>query len=229
MGLSGYDNTLAAKTDLEQTTDSGRAILSLGVNNLTCSRNEQVLFSGISFSVQAGQLLMIEGANGSGKTSLLKTLCGFIQPDEGEVLWRGDDIRGCMDEYLIEMNYIGHNNGIKHGLTCAENLKIASVLAATVEAEDPGTLLKQYGLGDYINTPAQMLSSGQRRRLALARLAVSRARIWILDEPFTSLDEKGKNFIKAQMLRHLGNGGIIVLTSHEPVHLDKAAPVTIRL
>ena len=229
MGLSGYDNTLAARTDLADRTDSGRAILSLGVNDLACSRNEQILFSGISFSVHAGQLLMIEGANGSGKTSLLKTLCGFIQPDEGEVLWRGGNIRHCMDDYLAEMSYIGHNNGVKSGLTCAENLKVAGVLSAYGDRVDPAVILPQYGLGEYIHTPAQMLSSGQRRRLALARLAVSRARIWILDEPFTSLDEKGKTFIKAQLLRQLANGGIIVLTSHEPIHLEEASPMTVRL
>lgn len=229
MDFSGYDNILAARTELADRTDSDRAILSLGVNNLTCSRNEQILFSGIGFSVHAGQLLMIEGANGSGKTSLLKTLCGFIPPDEGEVLWRGSDIRQCMDDYLAEMSYIGHHNGVKGGLTCAENLKVACVLSAYGDSVDPAAVLQPYGLGEYIHTPAQMLSSGQRRRLALARLAVSRARIWILDEPFTSLDEKGKTFIKAQLLRQLADGGIIVLTSHEPVHLEEASPVTIRL
>lgn len=210
-------------------TDSGRAVLSLGVRDLACSRNETVLFSGLNFTIHAGQLLMIEGANGSGKTSLLKTLCGFILPDEGEVLWRGSDIRTCMDDYLVEMCYIGHTNGIKLGLTCAENLKVSRTLAADSRTTDVASILRQYGLGQYVDTPAQMLSSGQRRRLALARLAVSPARIWILDEPFTSLDDRGKLFIKARFLQHLTDGGIIVLTSHEPIHLQEAAPVTIRL
>lgn len=219
MGFSRYNNTLTARTELPAGLATGEAVLSLGVQNLACSRNDQLLFSGVSFSVNAGQLLMIEGANGSGKTSLLRTLCGFILPDEGEVLWQGTDIRECMDDYLADLCYVGHNNGVKHGLSCAENLKIAAALAGTRQPLNASAVLQPFGLGDHIHTPAQMLSSGQRRRLALARLAISHATVWILDEPFTSLDDKGKRFIGERMQQHLQAGGIIVLTSHEPVEL----------
>lgn len=217
MGFSGYDNTLTARTQLAADLSTDQAALSLGVHNLACSRNDQLLFSGISFKVNAGQVLMIEGANGSGKTSLLRTLCGFILPDEGEVLWQGSNIRECMDDYLAHLCYVGHNNGVKHGLSCAENLRIAAALAGTDKPVNASAVLQPFGLGDHVNTPAQMLSSGQRRRLALARLAVSRATVWILDEPFTSLDDRGKRFIRDRMQQHLEAGGIIVLTSHEPV------------
>lgn len=219
MGFSGYDNTLTARTELPAGLATDQAVLSLGVQNLACSRNDQLLFSGVSFSVNAGQLLMIEGANGSGKTSLLRTLCGFILPEEGEVLWQGTNIRECMDDYLAHLCYVGHNNGVKHGLSCAENLKIAAALAGSNQPLNASAVLQPFGLGEYIHTPAQMLSSGQRRRLALARLAISHATVWILDEPFTSLDDKGKCFIGDRMQQHLQAGGIIVLTSHEPVEL----------
>jgi heme exporter protein A len=229
MNLSGYDNTFAAKPDAGIRSASDRAAMSMGVRELACSRNDRVLFSGLDFTVSSGQLLLIEGANGSGKTSLLKTLCGFIQPDEGEVLWRGSNIRSCMDDYLAEMHYVGHTNGIKSGLTCAENLRVAQALDGNDSLLDPALTLQQYGLGAYVDTQAQLLSSGQRRRLALARLSISQADIWILDEPFTSLDESGKNLMKQQFLQQLGSGGIIVLTSHEPIPLQDISPVLVVL
>jgi len=229
MNLSGYDNTLAAQPDTAARSASGRAVLSLGVRDLACSRNDRVLFSGLGFSVNGGQLLLIEGENGSGKTSLLRTLCGFIRPDAGEVLWRGADIGTCMDDYLADMHYVGHNNGIKSGLTCMENLRVAQALVGGNLSLDKVLILKQYGLGSCVDTPAQLLSSGQRRRLALARLSISYADIWILDEPFTSLDETGKSFLKQRFLQHLANGGIIVATSHESIHLESVVPVTVRL
>lgn len=229
MGISGYDNVLAAGPRPGGRAASGEAVLSLGARDLACSRNEKLLFHGLHFDVQAGQLLMIEGENGSGKTSLLKALCGFILPDEGEVIWGGNDIRDNMDEYLAAIHYVGHTNGIKHGLTCTENLKVAAALAAHDGSADIPTVLQQYGLAEQADVPAQVLSSGQRRRLALARFALSHAAIWIMDEPFTSLDAQGKTFVKEQMLRHLSGGGIIVLTSHEPVRLESASTVTLRL
>jgi len=229
MELSGYDNTLAAQPDDAARSASGRAVLSLGVRDLACSRNDRVLFSGLGFTAYGGQLLLIEGENGSGKTSLLKTLCGFIRPDAGEVLWRGAEISTCMDDYLADMHYVGHSNGIKSGLTCMENLRVAQALVGGNSTLEKVDLLQLYGLGAYVDTPAQLLSSGQRRRLALARLSITPAEIWILDEPFTSLDETGKGFLKQRFLQHLTNGGILVATSHEAIHLESVVPVTVRL
>ncbi len=230
MNLPVDDNAVAAKPAFTSNTGTGRPLLSLGVHELACSRNDRVLFSRLGFQVDAGQMLIIEGANGSGKTTLLKTLCGFIVPDEGEVLWCGTDIRACMDDYLGGMHYVGHNNGIKAGLSCAENLNLACVLAASAGPVDIAGILRQYGLEQYTDTPAQMLSSGQRRRLALARLSVSEAGgIWILDEPYTSLDEKGKGYMRGVFSIHLERGGIIVVTSHEPLGLSAVNPLTVSL
>jgi len=229
MNLPGYHNMAAAQPDLTSGPGSVRPVISLAVQGLACSRNDSVLFSGLEFVVNAGQMLMIEGANGSGKTSLLKTLCGFILPDEGEVFWCGNNIRNCMDDYLAGMRYVGHNNGVKSGLTCTENLNIACALFGAARSVDIAGILQQYGLGRHADTPAQMLSSGQRRRLALARLSIDRSGIWILDEPFTSLDEKGKVFMRQRFVEQLSGGGIIVLTSHEPVLLDGINPLQVSL
>jgi len=221
MNQPSYDNLTSNETALY-----GRQVgvvgstFSLGVSGLSCSRNDKVLFNGLQFSVHGGQLLQIEGENGSGKTSLLRTLCGFIQPDQGEVLWQGVNIRHVLDEYLASLHYVGHSNGIKLGLSCRENLSMASRLAVAVRSHDITAVLHNYGLGEHEDTLAQMLSSGQRRRLALARLSICQAQLWILDEPFTSLDEKGKGLMKAIFHQHLQSGGMIVMTSHEDLSWD---------
>lgn len=230
MTLPGYDNiTLSEPDTFEHKSSIHGCRLSLGVKNLSCLRNDRVLFSGLDFIAQEGQLLQIEGENGSGKTSLLKTLCGFIEPELGEVQWRGVNIKQAMDTYLADLHYVGHSNGIKLGLSCRENLRIASALALTIQTMDITSVLERYGLGQYEDTLAQLLSSGQRRRLALARLSVCRAQIWILDEPFTSLDEKAKGLVKGIFRSHLESGGLIIMTSHEELNWDGANMLKISL
>lgn len=221
MSLPGYDKISVMGTESpDDASLSGQSRLTLEVKGLACSRNEERLFGDLSFVVHAGELLQIEGVNGSGKTTLLKALCGFIDPDAGKILWQDTNIKTVMDEYLAGMVYVGHTNGIKLGLTCHENLEVASALAGAVRTTDLGDVLEQFGLGPYADTPAQALSAGQRRRLALTRLAVYQSQIWILDEPFTSLDEKGKEFMKAVFAQHLDASGIIIMTSHEDIRWD---------
>jgi heme exporter protein A len=201
----------------------------LKVSNLSCSRYDSMLFKALNFSVSSGQLVQIEGKNGSGKTTLLKTLCGFIEPDEGEVLWRGEKVNSVRDEYHSAMSYIGHNNGIKSGLTCIENLKLNPAYTSRLFTTDYERVLEQYGLAGYEDSYAYSLSAGQRRRLALASLSIRNTCLWILDEPFTSLDENGKNTLKMIFQEHLLAGGMILMTSHDLIQWQDVTPVTIRL
>ncbi len=199
------------------------------MRNLSCSRNEVVLISGLEISTSGGQLLLIEGPNGSGKTTLLKTICGMIEPDEGEILWRDSRINSMMKEYLAELNYVGHHNGIKLALTVIENLKTATTLASVNNIDNLDQVLDLFSLDAYRETSAQLLSSGLRRRLALARLAICAARLWVLDEPFTSLDNEGRNVVKGLFRDHLNSGGIIVMTSHDDIALDVSGIVRVYL
>ena len=210
-------------------TGSSNSIASLAVRGLTCSRYDELLFADLDFTVIKGQLIQIQGGNGSGKTTLLKILCGFIEPEEGEIQWNDINIKSITDEYNSELIYIGHNNGIKSGLTCIENLKVSSALASAIVTRDYEQVLIQYGLGGYEDAFAYSLSAGQRRRLALARLSIIKARLWILDEPFNSLDENGKIKMKKKFSDHLQSGGIIVMTSHDAIQWDEIDPVRLTL
>ena len=202
---------------------------SLKIRNLSCSRNEVVLISGLECRINEGQLLLIEGPNGSGKSTLLKTICGLIEPDIGKILWQDLDIHSMMEEYLAELNYVGHYNGIKLGLTVLENLKIATALASVICTKNLDQVLELFGLNAYRETLAQLLSSGLRRRLALARLSICVARLWVLDEPFSSLDNEGRTLIKGLFRDHLNSGGMIVMTSHDDIDLEGSGIVKIHL
>ena len=201
----------------------------LAVKELSCSRYDNDLFNGLSFSLSDGELLQIEGENGSGKTTLLRTLCGFIEPDEGEILWQGNKIRDIAADFHGDLNYLGHNNGIKTGLTCIENLKMACALSRNLLTDDLDQVLEDYGLNGYQDIYAYSLSAGQRRRLALARLSLRKTKLWVLDEPFTSLDEKGKGLMMNIFTGHLGTGGMIIMTSHDRIVWENVNPLRIGL
>ena len=161
----------------------------LEVSNLACSRGDHRLFSGLNLELHPGQIMQIQGANGSGKTSLLRTLCGFIQPDEGKIAWEGSDVRDLGEDYFAEMMYLGHLNAIKDELSALENLRISAGLSGlSLNETDAIAALRRMGLKGRERLPAKVLSQGQQRRVALARLLVIKARLWILDEPLTALD-----------------------------------------
>ncbi len=230
MNQPGYDNFPAPGQGFPGTAEESSAVMVLlDVRNLTCSRSDTILFRGLAFAVNTGEVLQVEGANGSGKTTLLKTLCGFIEPDTGEVFWQGRNIRDCMDDFLPALHYVGHTNGIKTNLSCIENLRVAHALARRGRTADWSSILVQYGLAGYEGHPAHLLSSGQRRRLALARLSVCHADLWILDEPFTSLDEAGRAMLKEIFRNHLDSGGSIILTSHDEIAWDGITVRKLRL
>jgi heme exporter protein A len=184
--------------------------------DLECERGGRTLFRSLSFALRGGEALRIAGANGSGKTSLLRILCGLLPPAGGKVLWRGSEIAGLREEYSSELVYLGHAPAVKDELTAAENLAIACTLAGTpASREAVEAALGRFGLGA-LDFAVKRLSQGQRRRAALARLALSQARaLWLLDEPFAALDSDGVSLLSAFIRDQMARGGAVVFTTHQ--------------
>jgi len=196
----------------------------LEVRGLECARGDHRLFTGLNFQLQGGELLRLRGSNGSGKTSLLRTLCGLLEPVEGEVLWKGENIRAQRDEFNAELLYLGHNNGVKSELTGFENLRINNALCGRSLVDDLlYGALAEIGLGGREDLPVQVLSQGQKRRVALARLLLSDAALWILDEPFTALDVNAVAQLARLIEGHLQKGGMAVYTTHQEVEMSAGA------
>lgn len=192
----------------------------LEVSNLACSRGDHRLFSGLNFNLHPGQIMQVQGANGSGKTSLLRTLCGFLMPDEGDIVWNGQKISELAEEYHEEILYLGHLNAIKDELSGLENLCISAGIAGIELGENEAlTALRRMGLRGREMLPTKVLSQGQRRRVALARLLVSDAKLWILDEPLTALDVAAVALIQDLIVAHLARQGMVVFTTHQPLHV----------
>nr|WP_067287532.1 cytochrome c biogenesis heme-transporting ATPase CcmA [Marinobacterium profundum] len=192
----------------------------LKVENLYCERDERVLFDGLSFELGAGEVLQIEGQNGSGKTTLLRILSGLSRNYEGELFWRGEPMADVVDEYRQALLYFGHLAGVKATLTPQENLGWYAALQPGIDSASIDTALQQVGLAGYEDVPCHMLSAGQHRRVSLARLYLSQANLWILDEPFTAIDKKGVAQKEQLILRHAAAGGTVILTTHHELQLD---------
>ncbi len=189
--------------------------------NLGCARGERRLFSGLNFSLRAGNVLQAFGPNGSGKTSLLRIICGLLAPVAGEVRWDGTNIRRLAEEYFAEIAYVAHQDGVKDELNPIENLRISSGVAGRpVNKHDARAILERVGLSEQERLPARLLSAGQRRRLALSRLLASRARLWILDEPLASLDDDGAALARKLISEHLGNDGMAIIATHQEMILS---------
>lgn len=190
---------------------------------LACQRGGRNLFQQLDFVAQAGELVHVQGANGSGKTSLLRILTGLASPAAGEVRWRGLNIHDARDAYVAEMLYLGHQPAIKDDLTARENLVVSSRLSGLHPSRDQLlAALEAVGLGGRAQLPARVLSQGQRRRLALARLWLDTRPLWILDEPFTALDVHATSMLEERLTRHLVQGGTVVLTTHQPPVIPQA-------
>jgi heme exporter protein A len=195
---------------------------------LECTRDDRILFSQLDFTLAPGQALLLEGRNGSGKTSLLRILCGIRLPDEGSICWNGTDISRLGPDYHQHTSYVGHRDGNKLDLTPLENLAMARALGRANDLTLQAALEKVdlYGFED---VPTRNLSAGQQRRLALARLLVTDALLWILDEPFTSLDVHGIAVIEELLEQHTARGGMLAVTSHHTVNLDNTRVLRINL
>ena len=194
--------------------------------NLECVRGEKSLFRDLSFRLEAGACLMVQGANGSGKTSLLRMLCGLAQPAQGEIRWGGEPIRKLAEDYRGELLYCGHAGAVKDDLTALENAQISATLAgAPVDEASARQALRQLGLKGREDLPARVLSAGQRRRVALSRLLLEKRRLWVLDEPLTALDKTAVTTLCGVIDAHLATGGMAVLTSHQdlPLAADRIA------
>ena len=196
----------------------------LEAQGLDCERSGRTLFRGLTFSVAGGEIVRVAGPNGSGKTSLLRILCGLLAPTQGEVRWRGTPILRLAEEYSRDLVYIGHASALKDDLTPYENLDIACRLASVqVERE---ALVRALDALAVPALPVRKLSQGQRRRAALARLLLSRGvPLWLLDEPFAALDAAAAAHAEELIARHLKAGGSVVYTTHQQAAIDSSARV----
>jgi heme exporter protein A len=196
---------------------NGKMISSLTAEKLACTRGDKKLFEGLSFGVKAGQALAVEGANGAGKTSLLRMIAGFLAPVAGRIVVRiAEQESDDAEERGKSIGWLGHQDGLKPQLTVREQLDFfAHLYRGIAEAN----VLALVGLARQADLPCRYLSAGQRRRLALARLWVSKRPLWLLDEPFAALDASGQALVAHLMARHCGDGGIIIAATHEPLGL----------
>ncbi|UCB30361.1 cytochrome c biogenesis heme-transporting ATPase CcmA [Duffyella gerundensis] len=184
----------------------------LEIINLTCVRDERTLFSALNFRADAGDIVQIDGPNGAGKTSLLRLLAGLSQPESGAIHWHGTAIVRQRERWHRDLLYLGHHAGIKAVLTPRENL--AFLHATSTEAQRDAALESVDLLG-YETVPVAQLSAGQQRRVALARLWLSQAPLWILDEPLTAIDKSGVKKLMMHFMQHADNGGMVILTTHQ--------------
>jgi len=202
----------------------------LEAHDLCCVRDDRALFTGLNLCVSPGELLQVEGANGAGKTSLLRILAGLSQPDSGEVCWNKLPIRREPGLYHRDLLYLGHQAGIKMSLTPFEHLAFFQAAAGANRDEQAiWQALERVGLLGYEALPAAGLSAGQQRRVALARLWLSTAVLWILDEPLAAIDHAGINDIMGLISSHCAAGGMVLLTTHQPLPAPPCGIGTIQL
>ncbi len=192
--------------------------------NLTCERGERLLFSQLQLTLEPQQLLYVEGANGAGKSTLLRAVAGLFAPSSGHIEWQGRPIADAPEEYHRELLYLGHRAGIKEELTAEENLRFAVVMGGgELSREGAWQALGAMGLAGYEDQPVRAMSFGQRRRVALARLRVSRARLWLLDEPLNGLDKRSVADLLEMIHAHLQQGGMALVTTHQEVEWSDVA------
>ncbi|RWX56573.1 cytochrome c biogenesis heme-transporting ATPase CcmA [Photobacterium chitinilyticum] len=204
----------------------------LSVQELSCVRDERVLFDDLSFSVSSGELVQVEGHNGAGKTTLLRIIAGLGRADSGNVCWNNEKIESAREDYYQDLLFLGHQTGVKRELTAFENLAFFQAMHTNTEGsglkgkpqvsgeECLWQALAHVGLAGREDVPAGQLSAGQQRRVALARLWISNHKLWILDEPLTAIDKQGVKVLEQLFLSHVERGGVVLLTTHQDMFTD---------
>lgn len=179
------------------------------------------MLQGLNFELPEGRCLQVSGANGSGKTSLLRAICGLIEIESGTFSWRGVDIWSARAEFNAQMTYLGHVPALKEDLSTRENLSFAVGLRRVLSASQLEVGLQRVAAENFADQPVRALSVGQRRRIAFAGLWLSQVPLWLLDEPSSNLDTQGQDLLTDLMSEHLNSGGTIIAASHQPLELDQ--------
>lgn len=219
-GRHGIQTAIFHPTPMSQARQQITEASRLSVRDLSCMRGDRRLFEHLNFELEGGQLMYLRGHNGSGKTTLLRTLAGLLRQEEGDILWNGKAIHRIRDDYHANLLYLGHLNALKGDLNAIENLRIDSAIRGQALDETAAwQLLTDIGLRGHEDLPAKYLSQGQKRRVALARLWINRAALWILDEPFSALDIASVDVLQEIIRQHLARGGMAIVTTHQEVEL----------
>lgn len=201
----------------------------LEIRNVTCIRDERVLFEQLSFTISDGELIQIEGQNGAGKTTLLRIIAGLGYADEGDIYWNGESIKKNREEFHSDLLFLGHHTGVKRELTAFENLAFYQSMHSNYNEEAIWNALARVGLAGREDVAAGQLSAGQQRRVALARLWLSNHKLWVLDEPLTAIDKQGVKVLEQLFMSHAKQGGIVLLTTHQDLFTDSNELKKIRL
>lgn len=194
----------------------------LELQSFACERDDFDLFEPISFAVNRGSIVQLEGPNGIGKTSLLRAVCGLATRYHGQLLWCGEPLSKVRAEFAAQSIYLGHHTGLKAALSARENLLWWAALRGLAAGEQVDAALARVGLAGYEDSPVYQLSAGQQRRAALARLFITETPLWILDEPFTAIDKHGVIELESWLAQQAAQGGAVLLTTHQPLNLQHA-------
>jgi heme exporter protein A len=201
----------------------------LSVSGLHMWRGDRHVLRGVSFSANPGQCVLLTGRNGAGKTTLLRAIAGLLEPEEGQVSWRGAPARKTRDEFHAELGYLGHEPPLKGDLTGQENLRFSLGIRRAVSNTEVDAALARTGAREFSERAVRTLSAGQRRRVALAGLLLTAAPLWLLDEPTTNLDADGQQLVATLIQEQLARSGIVVAAIHHALNLDSGGVVSLEL